>query len=107
ADAEAVRVSALTGEGLQTLREAILDSVGARGGFDQDDILVTNARHHALLASATEQLESPASALEAGCSEEISLVGLHGCLRDLGEITGETAIDDILNRIFSAFCIGK
>lgn len=103
----AVRASALTGEGIEALRAAVLDAVVGRAGVEQDGILVTNARHHALLQSASSQLTEAAGALAAGFSEEIALVGLHGALRDLGELTGETAIDDILNRIFSTFCIGK
>jgi tRNA modification GTPase len=102
-----VRASAATGEGIESLRTAILEAVGGRGGVEQDGILVTNARHHALLQRASGHLTEAARALGAGFSEEIALVGLHGALRDLGELTGETAIDDILNRIFSTFCIGK
>jgi tRNA modification GTPase len=100
-------VSALEGSGIETLRAAILDLSGGRDGLEQDGILVTNARHHALLVSATGHLESASAALESGFSEEVALVGLHGALGDLGELTGETAVDDILNRIFTTFCIGK
>lgn len=103
----AVRVSAVTGEGIDDLRDAILELAGGRAGFEQDGILVTNARHHALLLGASAHLDAASAALAAGFSEEISLVGLHAALRDLGELTGETALDDILNRIFSTFCIGK
>jgi tRNA modification GTPase len=99
--------SALTGEGVAGLREAVLERAGGRGGLEQDGILVTNARHHALLVSASAHLDEASNALGAGFSEEIALVGLHAALRDLGELTGETALDDILNRIFSTFCIGK
>lgn len=107
AGAPVVAVSALTGEGLDALRATVLELVGGRSGAEQGDILITNARHHALLRGAAAHLESAAGALEAGFGEEVALVGLHGCLRDLGELTGETALDDILNRIFSTFCIGK
>jgi tRNA modification GTPase len=46
-------------------------------------------------------------ALSEGASEELVLVGLHNSLRFLGEITGETTSEDILNEIFTTFCIGK
>ena len=105
--AEPLAVSALEGRGIDALRAAILDLSGGREGLEQDGILVTNARHHALLVSATGHLESASEALSSGFSEEVVLVGLHGALADLGELTGETAIDDILNRIFTTFCIGK
>lgn len=106
-DRAPLAVSALTGEGIDALRAEILERAGGGSGFEQDGILVTNARHHTLLVSATAHLESASGALEAGFSEEVALVGLHGCLADLGQLTGETALDDILNRIFSTFCIGK
>ena len=104
---EPLAVSALEGTGIDTLRSAILEISGGRIGLEQDGILVTNARHHALLLSATGHLESASHALASGFSEEVALVGLHGALGDLGELTGETALDDILNRIFTTFCIGK
>jgi tRNA modification GTPase len=102
-----VAVSARTGDGVDALREAIVELASGGASVEQDAILVTNARHHALLASASAHLASAADALAAGWSEEVALVGLHGALGDLGEVTGETAVDDILNRIFSTFCIGK
>ena len=105
--ADAVRASALTGEGISHVRDAVIELAGGGAGLEQDAILVTNARHHALLVSASAHLDEAATALAAGFSEEIALVGLHAALRDLGELTGETALDDILNRIFSTFCIGK
>jgi tRNA modification GTPase len=104
---EPVLVSALTGVGIERLRATIVESVAGRVGLERDDILVTNARHHALLVRAADHLDHARRALEDGLSEEFALVGLHASLYDLGELTGETAIDDILHRIFSTFCIGK
>ncbi len=103
----AVAMSALTGEGIDALRDSLLELSGAGTGLTDDTLMVTNARHHALLSAAAAHLAESSGALLDGLSEEIALVGLHGALRDLGELTGETAIDDILNRIFSTFCIGK
>lgn len=102
-----LRVSALTGEGIDVLRAAVLAVATEGGDLESTDILVTNARHHAILARASEHLDEARRALDEGLSEEFALVGLHAALGDLGELTGETAIDDILNRIFSTFCIGK
>jgi tRNA modification GTPase len=104
---EAICVSALTGENFERLRRAIVASVAGTGAMERDDILVNNARHYALLRQACEQLEVARRALQEGLSEEFALSGLHSALRFLGEVTGETAIDDILHRIFSTFCIGK
>lgn len=102
-----IRVSALTGDGVGDVRRAIVEAVGGRSLGEGAGLLVTNARHHDALRRASTALSSASEALSAGFSEEIALVGLHESLRALGELTGETVIDDILGMIFSKFCIGK
>jgi len=77
------------------------------GASAADGILVTNLRHCRCLESAQESLSRGAAALRSGMSEEFPLVDLHAALRRLGEITGETTIDDLLGEIFSRFCVGK
>ena len=100
------RVSAKTGEGLEDLKKSIVEPFAphdvSRNGF-----LVTDARHHDLLARAREEVEHSIELLDQKQSEEIVLVGLHNAMRYLGEITGETTTEDMLTRIFSTFCIGK
>ena len=101
-----VEVSAVTGEGLVGLQEAIVqpftsDDVSA-GGF-----LVTDARHHDLIVRAAGEVRHSIELFELRSSEEITLIGLHNALRYLGQITGETTTEDMLTRIFSTFCIGK
>jgi len=105
-DSDSVRVSALTGEGLESLRAAILGFLN-RGDVDNEGLLVTNARHYDLLTSSRSELDEAMSALKAGLSEELVLVSLHNALKYLGEITGETTTEDILSEVFSTFCIGK
>jgi len=101
-----VNVSARDNEGLEELREAILEpfvfASNSEGG-----LLITDARHYDLLCRTQAELESSSRAIDAGASEELVLVGLHNALRFLGEITGETTAEDVLSRIFSTFCIGK
>jgi tRNA modification GTPase len=101
-----VHVSALTGEGLDELAAAILATTGA---VDSETVglLITDSRHYDLLRRAEVSLASSVESLRQASSEEIVLVGLHGALQYLGEITGETTTDDILGEIFSTFCIGK
>jgi tRNA modification GTPase len=108
ADAGArVDVSAKTMSGIEALRTLILEKIlGARGG-NQDGILVTNLRHCRNLEAAKEHLEQAAVALRDGVSEEFALIDLHAALRKLGEITGETGVEDFLTEIFSRFCVGK
>ena len=106
AGSDGIRVSALTGEGLEDLRAAILRSLNRDGGH-YEGLLITNARHHDLLKTASKELEVAIDSLGAHASEELILAPLHNTLRLLGEITGETTTEDILTQIFSTFCIGK
>lgn len=101
-----VPISALTGEGLDDLRHAIVHPFGVEDATTQG-FLVTDARHHDLLTRARDEVDESLASLEKRMSEEIILVGLHNALRYLGEITGETTTEDMLTRIFSTFCIGK
>jgi tRNA modification GTPase len=101
-----VQVSALTGSGLGELRTAILQPFNS-ATTDSAGLLITNARHYDLLRRAVAELGSSLQCLHEEASEELVLVGLHNALRNLGEITGETTAEDILNRIFATFCIGK
>ena len=101
-----INVSARTGEGLSTLRAAILASVSSNG-VDEGSLLITNARHYDLLCSTQLALEAARAALRERHSEELVLVPLHNALKFLGQITGETTTEDILSEIFATFCIGK
>jgi len=101
-----INVSARTGEGLATLRSAILRSLH-NNGVDDDSLLITNARHYDLLCNAQRELEVALAALQVRHSEEVVLAPLHNALRFMGQITGETTTEDILSEIFATFCIGK
>jgi tRNA modification GTPase len=101
-----VRVSALTGEGIPELRAEILRQVG--GEFERGETgFLTNARHQGLVRDALAGLEAAASAVRGKVPHEMVLLDLYSALRPLDEITGATTNDDILNLIFSRFCIGK
>ena len=101
-----VSISAVTEEGLQDLRAAILKPF-MNGNHAAEGLLITNARHHDLLLRTIDAIISSGELLQTRASEELILVGLHDALRYLGEITGETTSDEILGKIFSTFCIGK
>jgi tRNA modification GTPase len=64
-------------------------------------------RHERLLAESGEYLEKARRAVEDGIPHEMLLLDLYAALRPIDAITGATTADDILNRIFSTFCIGK
>ena len=102
-----VVVSAKTGSGMEQLRAAAFSGImGTPAGW-QDGIMVTNLRHCRCLENAREQLERAASALIGEMSEEFALTDMHGALKSLGEITGDTHVEDVLAKIFANFCIGK
>ena len=100
-------VSALTGEGIAELRQAILGALAPAGAFEQESGFITSLRHERLLRECGEFLEKARGAAQAGIPHEMLLLDLYAALRPLDGITGATTADDILNRIFSTFCIGK
>jgi tRNA modification GTPase len=100
-------VSAKTGEGIGALRKAILEAIAPAGFFEQETGFITSLRHERLLAESGDYLEKARGAVEDGIPHEMLLLDLYAALRPLDAITGATTADDILNRIFSTFCIGK
>jgi tRNA modification GTPase len=100
-------VSAKTGEGIGALRKAILEAIAPAGAFEQETGFITSVRHERLLAESAEYLEKARGAVEDGIPHEMLLLDLYAALRPIDAITGATTADDILNRIFSTFCIGK
>jgi tRNA modification GTPase len=105
--ASALAVSALTGEGLTELRAAILEAVAPRGVFEQEAGFITSIRHERLLRGCAEALEKARAAAEAETPHEMLLLDFYCALAPMDAVTGATTADDILNRIFSTFCIGK
>jgi tRNA modification GTPase len=104
---EVISISAITGEGFDRLTGEIFLRLSSNGATDRDDVMITDARQHAAVERAIEQLSSARDLMIQGELEEIILLRLHGALAALGEITGETLTDDILGQIFSTFCVGK
>jgi tRNA modification GTPase len=105
--ATAVRVSALTGEGIDNLRAKILQVVGGEAGTQAEVGFLTNVRHRGLVHDALAALDAATRAVTNKVPHEMLLLDLYSALRPLDAITGETTTDDILNLIFSTFCIGK
>jgi tRNA modification GTPase len=103
----ALPVSALTGEGIGELRSAIVEALAPRGRLEQEGGFITSLRHEQLLREAREALEQARQAVGLGIPHEMLLLDLYAALRPIDAITGATTADDILNRIFATFCIGK
>jgi tRNA modification GTPase len=103
----ALPVSALTGEGIAELLAAIVEALAPRGRLEQEGGFITSLRHEQLLEESREALEQASQAVGLGIPHEMLLLDLYAALRPIDAITGATTADDILNRIFSTFCIGK
>jgi tRNA modification GTPase len=101
----ALRTSALTGEGIAALREKILAL--ATGGAAAEPGMLTNLRQHQAVTTTLAALADAAKANAAAIPHEMILLDLYRALWALDSLTGQTTPDDILNLIFSTFCIGK
>ncbi len=104
--AHGICTSAVTGEGIETLRAAILQQLGVGGGLAEAGALNTLRQHEAVRAALAALAEAKA-ANAGGLPHELILMDLHRALAALDALTGTTTPDDILERIFSTFCIGK
>jgi tRNA modification GTPase len=102
----AVPVSAKTGAGVDRLRSTILEIAQAGAAQDQSG-MITNLRQHQATAEALKSLEAAAQSTAARIPLEMVMLDLYAALRSLDALTGQTTPDDILNQIFSTFCIGK
>ncbi len=100
-----VGASALTGAGIHELRSSILKLVGGAGA--QESGFLTNIRQKQLVTEALAALDRATAAVPIRIPHEMVLLDLYSALRPLDDITGATTADDILNLIFSSFCIGK
>jgi tRNA modification GTPase len=103
----AVDVSAKTGNGLDDLKEKITHILNEKYQYLGEEVIVTNNRQIESLKSTLKGLIASKNTIESNAGNEFVVVELRNALNALGLITGETATEDILNNIFSGFCIGK
>jgi tRNA modification GTPase len=101
-----VHTSALSGQGVSELKEKMLAMVGDRT-VETESGLLTSLRQYQAVTATLEGLTAAAAAAGQNIPHEMVLLDLYGALRHLDSLTGETTTDDILNLIFSTFCIGK
>lgn len=112
-----IHISAKYGTGTKDLGRRIQDVIlgdvldKKRGTIDKNDVLnypfITKMRHKSALAKTTQSLENAASSLKDGVPLDLVAVDLHTSLDHIGEITGHVSSEDILDRVFQDFCIGK
>jgi tRNA modification GTPase len=101
------RVSAVTGQGIAELRTAVLDQLIPQTEREMQGGFITSIRQEHLLSEAAQMLAKALEAAKLGLPHELLLLDLYCALQPFDAITGATTADDILNRIFSSFCIGK
>ncbi len=101
------RVSAVTGEGLDELRRRIYEHAVPQQAEGQEPGFITNIRHEGLLRESLAALERGRAAVCDNVPHEMLLLDLYSSLRPIDQVTGATTVEDILDSIFSTFCIGK
>jgi tRNA modification GTPase len=101
-----VHTSALSGEGVAELKGKMLALVGERT-VETESGMLTSLRQYQAVTATLEGLGAAGAAAGQNIPHEMVLLDLYGALRHLDSLTGETTSDDILNLIFSTFCIGK
>ena len=100
-------ISASTGKGLDELKDMLLQEV-LKGGFtDGPSALLTNTRHIELVRQSAEALNRAQQSLQDGMPLDCAVVDIRQAWDALGSITGDTVHDDIVEEIFSRFCLGK
>ncbi|RNI26495.1 tRNA uridine-5-carboxymethylaminomethyl(34) synthesis GTPase MnmE [Rufibacter latericius] len=102
-----VFLSAGTKVGLDDLKQALLDQVNANEAMTGDRTIVTNLRHFQSLKKTDDALLEVLQGLDSGLTGDWLAADIRRCLFYLGEITGEITTDDLLDNIFTKFCIGK
>lgn len=101
-----VPVSAINGMNIEYLKEKLLNAV-LEGNLNAESTIVANARHYEALLKASESLRAALHGLETGITGDFVAMDIRRALAYLGEITGEIGTEDLLDSIFSRFCIGK
>jgi tRNA modification GTPase len=99
-------ISAKKNESIDLLKESLFNSVN-ENKVDNNDIVVTNVRHYEALSKANESLTKVLEGLDNNITGDFLAMDIRQALHQLGEITGDITTDDLLENIFSKFCIGK
>lgn len=102
-----LKISALENENIDALKKLMKQRVLENKEYDSSSLLVTSSRHRNSLQKAQKSIRSAIQALEQGMTGDFLSIDLRSALKDLGTITGEITNEDILDSIFSRFCIGK
>ena len=104
---DVILFSAKNGEGMEQLEEEIRNMFYSGKVTYNDQVYITNARHKEALENALESLKQVKNSVDAGMPEDFYSIDLMDAYTDLGLIIGESVEDDLVNVIFSKFCMGK
>jgi tRNA modification GTPase len=104
---QCIHISAMTGEGLEELKSALLQSNLRNWREEREGVVVSNIRHKIALDNAEAAIKRASEILVDGRPLEIVAIELRDAMESIGEITGAVTTEDILDKIFSNFCIGK
>lgn len=102
-----IKISALNGNGLEELYSTISKMFSLNEINLDNDIIITNLRHKNLISKAIENVKKARNTVKEDMPIDIIAIFVKDILEDLGKITGEFVTDDIINEIFSKFCLGK
>ncbi|HEU4962427.1 MAG TPA: tRNA uridine-5-carboxymethylaminomethyl(34) synthesis GTPase MnmE [Bacilli bacterium] len=102
-----VETSIATGEGMEELEAAVEDLFLSGDIEGKEGSYVSNARHIALLEKAKREMQESLDAANFGMTLDLVAVDIRNCWMTLGEVTGEAVAEDLLDQIFSQFCLGK
>ena len=105
--AGSVMISSLTGEGIDELKNMIKSLFYSGSITNEEDVIITNERHRELLISAKQSVDNVISGIEAGVSEDFLTIDMMDAYEALGRIIGESVEDDLADRIFKDFYMGK
>lgn len=102
-----VKISAKTGEGIKELKSLMKQKTLGSVKTEESSLLVTSSRHFQALEKTQQHLRHCLTGLEQGLTGDLLSIDLRAALQSLGTITGEITNEDVLDSIFSRFCIGK
>jgi tRNA modification GTPase len=102
-----VSISALYDQGIDFLKEKILRAISGKNPIEIEEEIIPNLRHKQLLEMSITAVEDIVDGFESGISAELVAISIQEAVDSLGEILGENVKIDVLDRIFSQFCIGK
>ncbi len=102
-----IEISALKQEGIEKIENAIYDIAKVNDNDEVGEILISNVRHKNLLLGAKEDFDHAVEMVHSGLEVDLVEIDINSALSKLGEITGETTSEDIIDEIFKNFCLGK